>query len=172
MRGRSERELLDELGQGATRPSQHVSSPPPAPVRGVPAREACAPRLLRPLPEPLPVGPYPGQPRAFPDAPGAPDRLSLDQLATDAAARAHALLTTGADPVIGLTLWQDAVRLAAARPTAGLTATTRKLYRDLAASHRPDPHRAGPGGRRLAAGRHRQDCPYSKRRGTRPAGPF
>lgn len=74
---------------------------PPAP--GVPAREALAPRFLPPLPVPLPVGPYPGRPPAYPEAPGAPDPSALDDLATDAAARAHTLLTTGADPVSGLT---------------------------------------------------------------------
>ncbi|MBM7089996.1 hypothetical protein JTP67_15950, partial [Streptomyces sp. S12] len=42
------------------------------------------------------------------------------------------LLTTGRDPVGGLTLWQDAVRLAAARPGSGLTAATRSLYASLA----------------------------------------
>jgi hypothetical protein len=55
-------------------------------------------------------------------------------LATDAAARAHALLTTGRDPVAELTLWQDAVRLAAIRPGSGLTATTRALYSSLASA--------------------------------------
>ncbi|KIF73980.1 zinc finger SWIM domain protein, partial [Streptomyces sp. 150FB] len=49
-----------------------------------------------------------------------------------AAARAHTFLTTGLDPVGGLTPWQDAVRLAAAHPGSGLTASTRALYRDLA----------------------------------------
>ncbi|WP_234101750.1 SWIM zinc finger family protein [Streptomyces venezuelae] len=49
-----------------------------------------------------------------------------------AAARAHAFLVTGQDPVAALTPWQDAVRLAAAHPGSGLTASTRALYRDLA----------------------------------------
>ncbi|MEU2878615.1 hypothetical protein ABZ651_20360, partial [Streptomyces sp. NPDC007070] len=78
--------------------------------------------------------PHPEQPPAYPAAPGGPDPFALDQLATDAAARAHALLTTGRDPVGGLTLWQDAVRLAAARPGSGLTAATRALYASLAAA--------------------------------------
>lgn len=39
---------------------------------------------------------------------------------------------TGHDPVAALTPWQDAVRLAAAHPGSGLTASTRALYRDLA----------------------------------------
>ncbi len=70
----------------------------------------------------------------YPAAPGGPDPFALDQLATDAAARAHALLTTGRDPVGELTLWQDAVRLSAARPGSGLTAATRALYAALAAA--------------------------------------
>ncbi|MFJ5288993.1 SWIM zinc finger family protein [Streptomyces sp. NPDC088348] len=133
MRGRSERELLDELARrNAANAAREQPTAPPAP--GVPAREALTPRFLPPLPPPLPVGPYPGRPPAYPEAPGAPDPSALDDLATDAAARAHTLLTTGADPVSGLTPWQDAVRLAAARPTAGLTATTRTLYRALASA--------------------------------------
>ncbi|WP_405781658.1 SWIM zinc finger family protein [Streptomyces sp. NBC_00859] len=133
MRGRSERELLDELARrNAANSAREQPAAPPAP--GVPAREALTPRFLPPLPAPLPVGAYPGTPPSYPGAPGAPDPSALDDLATDAAARAHALLTTGADPVGGLTPWQDAVRLAAARPTAGLTGTTRALYRALASA--------------------------------------
>lgn len=74
----------------------------------------------------------PGLPPAYPADPAAPDPLALDQLATDAGARALALLATGEDPIGGLTLWQDAVRLASAHPTAGLTGVARTLYRDLA----------------------------------------
>ncbi|WP_328539367.1 SWIM zinc finger family protein [Streptomyces sp. NBC_00344] len=133
MRGRSERELLDEL---ARRNAALSAREQPAATRtpGVPARQALAQRFLPPLPAPLAVGPHPGQPPAYPSAPGAPDPVALDQLATDAAVRAHTLLTTGSDPVGDLTAWQDAVRLAASGPTAGLTATTRTLYRDLAAA--------------------------------------
>ncbi|KOG55299.1 zinc finger SWIM domain-containing protein, partial [Streptomyces griseoflavus] len=41
--------------------------------------------------------------------------------------------TSGISPFPGLTPWQDGIRLAAtAHPTAGLTSTTRALYRDLA----------------------------------------
>ncbi|WP_299536326.1 SWIM zinc finger family protein [uncultured Streptomyces sp.] len=131
LRGRGERELLDEL---ALRNAEHAARERPAApaTPGVPAREALAERYLPPLPPPLPVEPYPGRPPSYPDLPGARDPLALDQLATDAAARAHAVLTTGRDPLAGFTRWQDAVRLAAARPTAGLTATTRALYRELA----------------------------------------
>ncbi|MFD4229208.1 SWIM zinc finger family protein [Streptomyces sp. NPDC058545] len=131
LRGRGERELVEEL---ARRSAAHgARERPTAPTTpSVPAQEALADRFLPPLPAPLPVPSQPGQPPSYPQLPGARDPLSLDHLATDAAARAHALLTTGQDPLSGLTPWQDAVRLAAARPTAGLTATTRALYRELA----------------------------------------
>ncbi|MFD9423200.1 MULTISPECIES: SWIM zinc finger family protein [unclassified Streptomyces] len=131
MRGRGERELLDELGR---RNAEHSARERPAAsaAPSVAAGAALADRFLPPLPLPLPVPPHPGQPPSYPDLPGARDPLGLDHLATDAAARAHGLLTTGRDPLAGLTAWQDAVRLAAARPTAGLTATTRALYRELA----------------------------------------
>ncbi|GCD46611.1 SWIM zinc finger family protein [Streptomyces paromomycinus] len=43
--------------------------------------------------------------------------------------------TSGRSPFPALTTWQDGIRLAAAaHPTAGLTSTTRALYRDLAAA--------------------------------------
>ncbi|WP_405758506.1 SWIM zinc finger family protein [Streptomyces sp. NBC_01420] len=133
LRGRGERELLEELGR---RNAAHSARErPPAPdTPSVPAGEALADRFLPPLPAPFPVDPHPGRPPAYPALPGARDPLALDQLATDAAARAHTLLTTGRDPLAGLTTWQDAVRLAAAGPTAGLTATTRALYRELASA--------------------------------------
>jgi uncharacterized Zn finger protein len=135
LRGRGERELLDALSRrnaaraAGVRPGQRAAGPP-----GFRASEALAPRTLPPLPAPLPPPPHPEQPPVYPGAPGGPDPFALDQLATDAAARAHALLTTGRDPVAELTLWQDAVRLAAARPGSGLTATTRALYASLAAA--------------------------------------
>lgn len=131
MRGRGERELLDELGRRNAEHSARERPATPA-MPSLPAAEALAGRFLPPLPAPLPVPPYPGQPPSYPDLPGAHDPLSLDHLASDAAARAHALLTTGDDPIAGLSTWQDAVRIAASRPTAGLTATTRALYRELA----------------------------------------
>ncbi|WP_030378254.1 SWIM zinc finger family protein [Streptomyces sp. NRRL F-6676] len=136
LRGRGERTLLDALSRRsaarAARAAQNAHDT--AALPGVRARDALAPRTLPPLPAPLPPLPHPEQPPAHPAAPGGPDPLALDQLATDAAARAHALLTTGRDPVAELTLWQDAVRLAAARPGSGLTATTRALYASLAAA--------------------------------------
>ncbi|WP_190011323.1 SWIM zinc finger family protein [Streptomyces niveoruber] len=133
LRGRGERELLDALSRlSAARAARAAQGEEPAAFPGVRATEALTPRALPPLPPPLPAPPHPEQPPAYPAAPGGPDPFALDQLATDAAARAHALLTTGRDPVGGLTLWQDAVRLAAARPGSGLTAGTRALYSSLA----------------------------------------
>ncbi|WP_234021988.1 MULTISPECIES: SWIM zinc finger family protein [unclassified Streptomyces] len=135
LRGRGERELLDALSRlSAARAARAAGDRRPDDLPGVRATEALAPRMLPPLPAPLPPPPHPEQPPAYPAAPGGPDPFALDQLATDAAARAHALLTTGRDPVGGLTLWQDAVRLAAARPGSGLTAATRALYASLAAA--------------------------------------
>jgi len=144
LRGRGERELLDELSRrnaALAARSAHAGQEgqdgregqEPA-LPGVRARDALAPRQLPPLPEPLPPPAHPEQPPAYPAAPGGPDPFALDQLATDAATRAHALLTTGRDPVAELTLWQDAVRLAATRPGSGLTATTRALYASLASA--------------------------------------
>ncbi|MFC8430556.1 SWIM zinc finger family protein [Streptomyces sp. NPDC057253] len=135
LRGRGERELLDALSRlSAARAARAAQEKEPAPLPGVRASEALAPRRLPPLPAPLPVPAHPEQPPAYPASPGGPDPFALDQLATDAAARAHALLGTGHDPVGELTLWQDAVRLAAARPGSGLTAGTRALYASLAAA--------------------------------------
>ncbi|MDX2926417.1 SWIM zinc finger family protein [Streptomyces coelicolor] len=135
LRGRGERALLDALSRrNAAREARAAQDRGPGPLPGVRAGAALTPRALPPLPAPLPAPPHPEQPPAYPAAPGGPDPFALDQLATDAAARAHALLTTGRDPVGGLTLWQDAVRLAAARPGSGLTAGTRALYASLASA--------------------------------------
>ncbi|MER5870141.1 SWIM zinc finger family protein [Streptomyces sp. NPDC002044] len=132
LRGRGERELLDELTR---RNAAHAAreQPDTAPdFPGVPARDALARGALPPLPAPSAVPAVTGIPPAYPADPAAPDPLALDQLASDAAARALALLTTGEDPLAGLGLWEDAVRLASAHPTAGLTGAARTLYRDLA----------------------------------------
>lgn len=132
-RGRGERELLDALSRrSATLAARSARAEREPALPGVRAADALAPRTLPPLPAPLPPPAHPEQPPAYPASPGGPDPFALDQLATDAAARAHALLTTGRDPVAELTLWQDAVRLAATRPGSGLTATTRALYASLA----------------------------------------
>nr|WP_228126302.1 SWIM zinc finger family protein [Streptomyces sp. SYP-A7193] len=135
LRGRGERALLDALSRrNAARAARAAQDRGPAPLPGLRAGEVLARRALPLLPPPLPAPPHPEQPPAYPAAPGGPDPFALDQLATDAAARAHTLLTTGRDPVGTLTLWQDAVRLAAARPGSGLTAGTRALYASLASA--------------------------------------
>ncbi|MBT2366673.1 SWIM zinc finger family protein [Streptomyces sp. ISL-10] len=136
MRGRGERDILSALSRrNATRSAaERAAVAAEAPVARVPAREAVAARELPTLPPPFPLPARPGRPPAYPHAPGAPDPLALDLLAGEAAARAHTLLATGKDPVARLTPWQDAVRLAAAHPGSGLTASTRALYRDLAAA--------------------------------------
>lgn len=135
LRGRGERPLLDALSRrNAARAARAAQEQEPAPLPGVRATDVLAAqreRRLPPLPPPLPIPAHPEQPPVYPAAPGGPDPFALDQLATDAAARAHALLSTGRDPVGDLTLWQDAVRLAAARPGSGLTVTTRALYASL-----------------------------------------
>ncbi|MFI8291067.1 SWIM zinc finger family protein [Streptomyces sp. NPDC085614] len=138
MRGRGEQEILAALTRrNAARSAAEAGSAAPA-LATVPARAVLGPpqdeavtRPLPPLPDPLPVPPRPGRPPAYPPDPAAPDPLVLDLLATEAAARAHAFLVTGEDTVATLTPWQDAVRLAAAHPGSGLTASTRALYRDL-----------------------------------------
>ncbi|MFI1443955.1 SWIM zinc finger family protein [Streptomyces fructofermentans] len=134
LRGRGERELLDALSRRNATLAARSARTEESALPGVRARDALAPRTLPPLPAPLPPPAHPEQPPAYPAAPGGPDPFALDQLATDAAARAHALLTTGRDPVAELTVWQDAVRLAAGRPGSGLTAATRALYASLAAA--------------------------------------
>ncbi|MFF6838473.1 SWIM zinc finger family protein [Streptomyces tanashiensis] len=135
MRGRGEQELLAELTRrnAAQAAAETGAAAPPMPT--VPARIALGAATgagLPPLPPELPVPDRPGRPAVFPPDPDAPDPLALDLLATEAAARAHAFLATGHDPVAALTPWQDAVRLAAAHPGSGLTASSRALYRDLA----------------------------------------
>nr|WP_078850094.1 SWIM zinc finger family protein [Streptomyces sp. NRRL F-5126] len=134
MRGRAEHEILADLTRrsAAVSAAERSAAAPALPT--VAAGAALAPRTLPALPPPLPVPDRPGRPPDYPEAPGAPDPFALDLLATEAAARAHALLVLGSDPVAGLTPWQDAVRLAAAHPGSGLTASTRALYRDLAAA--------------------------------------
>ncbi|MFE4593082.1 SWIM zinc finger family protein [Streptomyces laurentii] len=150
MRGRGEQELLASLARrNAARSAVEQSergergreSGPQGRTDGAPTLPSVLARtVLAPsggpaaplLPPPLPAPAGPGRPAVFPADPEAPDPLALDLLATEAAARAHLLLTTGRDPVAGLTPWQDAVRLAAAHPGSGLTASTRALYRDLA----------------------------------------
>ncbi|MEU0396153.1 SWIM zinc finger family protein [Streptomyces sp. NPDC006208] len=136
MRGRGEREILAALARrNATRSAaERTTTAADAPMATVPARSAVAERSRPALPPPFPAPDRAGRPPSYPHAPGAPDPLALDLLAGEAAARAHTLLVTGRDPVAHLTQWQDAVRLAAGHPGSGLTASTRALYRDLAAA--------------------------------------
>ncbi|WP_416069572.1 SWIM zinc finger family protein [Streptomyces sp. FL07-04A] len=135
LRGRGERELLDALSRrNAARAARAAQERQPRPLPGVRAAEALAERRLPPLPAPLPPPAHPEQPPVYPSAPNGPDSFALDHLATDAAARAHALLTSGHDAIGALTLWQDAVRLAASRPGSGLTVATRALYASLASA--------------------------------------
>ncbi|MGW2259359.1 SWIM zinc finger family protein [Streptomyces sp. NPDC001780] len=132
IRGRSESAVLADLTRRNAARSAAERPPEPPPMPSVEARTALAPRVLPALPPPFPAPARPGRPPVYPQAPGAPDPMALDLLATEAASRAHTFLTTGLDPVGALTPWQDAVRLAAAHPGSGLTASTRALYRDLA----------------------------------------
>jgi uncharacterized Zn finger protein len=148
LRGRGEQDILDALSRRNAAHAARAAAEARAARRtavggrhggvpeGVRATEALARAAsgLPPLPDPLPAPRQPGHPPAYPAAPGGPDPYALDQLATHAAVRAHALLATGVDPVGDLSLWQDAVRVAAARPGSGLTATTRTLYSSLAAA--------------------------------------
>ncbi|GGT65428.1 SWIM zinc finger family protein [Streptomyces lateritius] len=139
MRGRGEQEILAALthrnaARSAAEASTGTSLMPTVPARLVleTAPGGAGTRALPTLPPPLSVPTRPGRPPVHPPDPDAPDPLALDLLATEAASRAHTFLVTGHDPVAALTPWQDAVRLAAAHPGSGLTASTRALYRDLA----------------------------------------
>lgn len=136
MRGRGEQQILADLSHrnaarsAAEAGDQAAAAPPSVPT--VQARDAVTAAPAAALPPPLAPPTHPGRPPVYPEAPDAPDPLALELLATEAAHRAHTHLATGHDPVAALTPWQDAVRLAAAHPGSGLTASTRALYRDLA----------------------------------------
>ncbi|WP_372350113.1 SWIM zinc finger family protein [Streptomyces sp. KL116D] len=134
LRGRGEQELLADLTRrNATHAAAEQSEAAAPALDSVPAHETLTSDVQRPpLPPEFPAPALPERPPSYPQAPGAPDPLALDLLATEAAGRAHALLTTGTDPIASLTAWQDAVRLAAAHPGSGLTAATRALYASLA----------------------------------------
>ncbi|MEC4020360.1 SWIM zinc finger family protein [Streptomyces sp. H27-D2] len=141
MRGRGERELLDELQRrSAARAVGHESAPAPAqPPAGVGALEPSAARDILPPRPPAPPrvaepGPPPvldgGRPPA-PGAAGAPgiDVAALGFLVADTAARAQRLLAEALSPwhaetapPAALTPWQDAVRLAARAPRSPVAA--------------------------------------------------
>ncbi|MGH3979953.1 MAG: SWIM zinc finger family protein [Pseudonocardiaceae bacterium] len=123
MRGRGQRELLDELQLRNARqspvPAERVPGLVPA---GVAAQQAYA-LDVPPLPDPPPLPAAPavaggGQLLAVAPAPGVdPDALEL--LAADAAVRARELLVAAdgtAEPPADLDGWQDTVRMAATHP--------------------------------------------------------
>lgn len=137
MRGRGERELLDELQVRSVAyaarhaaPAGETTGEPAA--EGVPAHEAFAAPGPAVLPAPPPAVAAPGRPPALAGgtdpAPGL-DVAALEFLAADAAVRARRLLAEAlapghaASPVPAvLTEWQDTVRLTAAGPPAEVAA--------------------------------------------------
>lgn len=137
MRGRGERELLDELQVRSVAYAARHAPPsgqdaPCATAEGVPAREAFAAPGPSSLPAPPPAVAVPGRPPALAGgtdpAPGL-DVAALEFLAADAAVRAQRLLAEAlapghaASPVPAvLTEWQDTVRLTAAGPPAEVAA--------------------------------------------------
>jgi len=164
LRGRGERELMDELGrrntahaavEAAAVASAHAASPgtapgaPPTRAGGDPAAAAFASRTeLPPLPAPPPLPERPGRGPALVDSavpePGV-DPAALELLAADAAMRAHHLLAAAlgsrhADtaPPAPLTEWQDAVRFAATHPAteaaARISSTCGRTSGELAAA--------------------------------------
>lgn len=154
LRGRGERELLDEL---QARSAARAVGPADADVAaersgaGVPAAEAYAARdILPPLPAAPPPVDAPGTPPVLgggtPPAPGV-DVAALEFLIADTAARAQRLLAEAlsawhpdSPPPPVLTPAQDAVRLAAAGPgeviSARLAAGSGREARGLAAAVR------------------------------------
>ncbi|MFJ7955444.1 SWF or SNF family helicase [Streptomyces sp. NPDC096319] len=142
MRGRGERALLEELqsrsAARAAAPSAHngedgedgeagAGVQEVGGMPGVSAEEAFAAGfLVPPLPAPPVVPDAPGRtPSLDTDTPPEPgvDPAALEFLAADAAARAHRLLGEQAGPAGGgLTVAQDAVRLAAGAPVPWIAA--------------------------------------------------
>ncbi|WPB88739.1 SWIM zinc finger family protein [Streptomyces malaysiensis] len=137
MRGRGERELLDELQvRSAARASRHLprtaEDAAPAVPEGVPAWEAFAAPGPPPLPAPPPAVAAPGRPPALAggtDPAEGLDVAALEFLAADAAVRAQRLLAEALAPGHAttpvpavLTVWEDTVRLTAAGPPAPIAA--------------------------------------------------
>ena len=161
LRGRGERELMDELGRRnnarvAVEAAAYAASADPGPVApparaGDPAAAAFASRAaLAALPAPPPLPDRPGRGPALVGTavpePGV-DPAALELLTADAATRAHHLLAAAlgarhADtvPPAPLTEWQDAVRLAATHPTmevfARISSNCGRTLSELAAATR------------------------------------
>ncbi|MFI1280033.1 SWF or SNF family helicase [Streptomyces sp. NPDC020858] len=121
LRGRGERELLDEL---EARSTAEAEAPQVSADEGVPAAEAFAARGVRPPLPALPLLPQaPGQPPTLDTEPEAEPELDVDGvefLAQAAAAEAYRLLAeavapghAGRVPAAPLTVSEDAVRLTA-----------------------------------------------------------
>ncbi|MFI1179366.1 SWF or SNF family helicase [Streptomyces sp. NPDC020799] len=134
MRGRGERELLDELqSRNSARTTAHAPEPSAEVASGVPAHEVFAAGfLVPPLPGPPPPVETAGRPPVLSGdtapAPGL-DAGALEFLVADAAARARRMLAEALAPghersPVGeeLNLWQDTVRLAASGPPAAVAA--------------------------------------------------
>ncbi|MGI5373656.1 SWF or SNF family helicase [Streptomyces sp. CA-251387] len=133
MRGRAERELLDDLQARSAAPADTPSSGPSAPCEpeGVDAAEAYATGdILPPLPALPELPAEPGVPPSLDTetapAPGV-DPAALEFLAARTAAEAHRMLAealrTGPEQRVAeaeLTFAQDAVRLAAGSPAEGV----------------------------------------------------
>jgi uncharacterized Zn finger protein len=132
MRGRAERELLDELQVRSVAQAEAEEAPAQeqeGAQEGVDADEAYAEgAILPPLPELPPLPPEPGLPPALDTeaepAPGL-DVTAVEFLAAQAAVEAHRMLAEALSPgherqpsEQELTLDEDAVRLAAAAPPA------------------------------------------------------
>ena len=135
MRGREEDDLLDELSRRnaalAARTESAGAAPAPATVG---ARAALSQPWRPPLPDPLPVPEVPAQPPVFPETDDGPAAESLEFLAVDASARAHAFLSGTESALAPLTPWQDAVRLAAGHPLLAGRHTVSRRFTGLAAA--------------------------------------
>ncbi|MFG3254997.1 SWF or SNF family helicase [Streptomyces sp. NPDC048172] len=139
MRGRGEREVLDDLqARSAARAAEAAGEQQRAAQdggdepEGVPAQEAYAlGAVLPPLPGPLPPVTDDARVAVFDggtEAPGV-DVGALELLAADTAERARRTLAEALSPAHArrpvpapLTRWQDAVRLASSRPGRSVTA--------------------------------------------------
>ena len=170
LRGRGERELMDELSRrntaraaaeavagSGTRTAGATSTAPPPPAgdlaKAAFAARADLPALPAPPTPPVRAGRGPVLVGTAVPEPGV-DPAALELLAADAALRAHQLLTAalGAQhaqtaPPTPLTPWQDAVRLAAAHPAlevfARISAGCGRTPTELAAAIRAWRH-GGP----------------------------